>query len=282
MAVAVDHIVIGLPYSDLQNPPEWLTKNFKITPGGRHKDGKTENKLIIFGDGSCIELIAFIDDDPEKRKGHYWGNHKFGYFDWALTSSSPDDIGNINQRIKDANSGIDVLYGESKEGAAKFPNGTEIKWAVTLPENVRRGELPFWFHDITPRGVRIPSDEVSTTHPCGAVGIGEVKILVPTSKAESFKKLYSAVLGAEVTKSAGIPRWNIQAPVPGEGLFDPSIVLETPTMAFEEAKVKDNYAAISEISLLTATVGMGQSRDAIVEDVGGEELSISFAHGREL
>lgn len=37
----------------------------------RHGDNKTENKLIIFADGSYIELIAFIDDDPGLREGHW-------------------------------------------------------------------------------------------------------------------------------------------------------------------------------------------------------------------
>jgi hypothetical protein len=37
----------------------------------RHGDNKTENKLIIFADGSYIELIAFIDDDPKLRDGHW-------------------------------------------------------------------------------------------------------------------------------------------------------------------------------------------------------------------
>lgn len=40
--------------------------------GGKHADGKTENKLILFRDGTYLELIAFVNDDPEKRKGHWW------------------------------------------------------------------------------------------------------------------------------------------------------------------------------------------------------------------
>lgn len=282
MATAIDHIVIGLPYSDLQNPPEWLTRNFTIKPGGRHKDGKTENKLIVFRDGSCIELIAFVEDDPVKRKGHYWGDHKFGYYDWALTSSDPRDIEKVNQRIKDADTGMDACYGEQREGAAKFPDGTEIKWATTLPEHVRRGELPFWCHDITARELRVPDDEVSTTHPCGAVGIGELKMLVPTEKAQAFKKIYTAVLGVDVTEHAGITFWNIHPPIPCVGWIWPSVVLGTPALPFEEAKVKENHAIISEVCLLTETVGLGQSRDAIIETIGGEEFSISFMHAAQL
>ncbi|OCL03243.1 hypothetical protein AOQ84DRAFT_392409, partial [Glonium stellatum] len=70
----LDHIVILLPHADLLNPPAWLTKHFTISPGGRHADNRTENKLILFQDGSYIELIAFIDDDPARRAGHWWGD----------------------------------------------------------------------------------------------------------------------------------------------------------------------------------------------------------------
>lgn len=45
---------------------------FTISPGGRHADNRTENRLVIFADGSYLELIAFINDDPEKREGHWW------------------------------------------------------------------------------------------------------------------------------------------------------------------------------------------------------------------
>lgn len=27
---------------------------------------------MLFRDGTYLELIAFVNDDPQKRKGHYW------------------------------------------------------------------------------------------------------------------------------------------------------------------------------------------------------------------
>lgn len=71
-APQIDHIVLLLPYALVTSPPEWLTSAFTISPGGRHADNRTENRLILFADGSYLELIAFINDDPEKREGHWW------------------------------------------------------------------------------------------------------------------------------------------------------------------------------------------------------------------
>jgi len=57
----LDHVIILVPSSIIDSPPEWLTKHFTITQGGTHADGKTHNSLIVFQDGSYIELIAFVD-----------------------------------------------------------------------------------------------------------------------------------------------------------------------------------------------------------------------------
>jgi hypothetical protein len=43
----LDHIIVLVPHAELKDPPKSLTNNFNITNGGRHADGKTENKLIV-------------------------------------------------------------------------------------------------------------------------------------------------------------------------------------------------------------------------------------------
>ena len=53
MTVRLDHIIILRPYKALVDLPEWLTKHFTITPGGRHVDGKTEK-------GSFASSMAVI------------------------------------------------------------------------------------------------------------------------------------------------------------------------------------------------------------------------------
>lgn len=72
MAAQLDHVVMLLPYELITKPPAWITDNFVVSPGGTHADGKTENRLVLFQDGTYLELIAFVNDDPDKRKGHWW------------------------------------------------------------------------------------------------------------------------------------------------------------------------------------------------------------------
>lgn len=111
----LDHVVLLLPYKDITQPPEWLTQHFTISPGGRHADGKTENRLVLFADGTYLELIAFVDDDPEKRRGHWW-DRPFGVIDFALTTPDQEfgELSGITERL--SHSGTQISYAAPKEG----------------------------------------------------------------------------------------------------------------------------------------------------------------------
>lgn len=83
----LDHVVILVSYKSLQELPKNLENSLIVIEGGSHADGRTVNKLIIFSDGSYIELIAFRDGlDPERRKERRWGSLKeCAIVDWAYT-----------------------------------------------------------------------------------------------------------------------------------------------------------------------------------------------------
>ncbi|TKX26854.1 hypothetical protein C1H76_1009 [Elsinoe australis] len=280
MTPKIDHIIVGLPYNDLLDLPTWLTENFTISPGGRHADNKTENKLIIFKDGSYIELIAFINDDPEKKKGHWWGDHGSGYIDWAFTSDSSDDVFAVNERLEKAGSVLNgARYKPPQEGGRTKPDGTEIKWTVTFPEKVRRGEVPFWCHDVTPRELRVPKDEASTAHPCGALGVGSLTMLVPGKNMVSFNKFYTAVNDQEGVEDDTVVRWDIDASIDGPGLRRPQVVLSK--MRLDNGDFMGDYAVISHIALLTDTKGSGKSRESLTEQLGDKAMRIEFVHGRQ-
>lgn len=169
----LDHVVLLLPHDDVANPPEWLTKHFTISPGGRHADGKTENKLVLFSDGTYLELIAFTSQ--EARKGHWW-DKPYGVVDFALTT--PDEkfpeLSGIKDRLAKTDTGIS--YQQPQEGGRLRPDGVELKWRVTFPINCSRGEAPFWCHDVTPRDRRVPCTEDNTSHPSGVLGMAGVEI----------------------------------------------------------------------------------------------------------
>lgn len=96
--IALDHLIVLVPYAWVKEPPEWLTKHFTVTPGGTHSNGKTANILIIFKSGVYIEMIAFVDDRQDYMDGHWWGEKKYGWIDWALTYTDQTDFDGVMQR----------------------------------------------------------------------------------------------------------------------------------------------------------------------------------------
>lgn len=123
----LDHVVLLLPYKDILKPPSWLTDNFIISEGGRHADNRTENRLVLFADGSYLELIAFIDDDPENRDGHWW-DKPFGVVDFALTTidESFGELDGIKERLSQTDT--QISYSDPKHGGRLKPDGTELQW----------------------------------------------------------------------------------------------------------------------------------------------------------
>lgn len=186
-ATQLDHVVILLPYSYLASPPSWLIENFTLSPGGRHTDNKTENRLILFPDGTYIELISFIHDDPKKREGHRW-NKPYGIIDYALTTKSDFDYDGLVVRLRDTGSGIS--YQEPEAGGRKRPDGVDLKWKVTHPIGAERGEVPFWCHDVTPRDRRVPE---GGSHACGALGMAGLRIEVPEETARRVEAALPAI-----------------------------------------------------------------------------------------
>jgi hypothetical protein len=130
----------------------------RVTPGGRHADGLTENALVIFEDGVYLELISFIHS-PEHylpgsveraaREGHWWSKMREGWIDWALLDLQP-----VENPVEEAVAGS--VYAQGQEGGRVKPDGDELKWRVTFPGGEHgRGGVPFFCKDITPRKGRV-------------------------------------------------------------------------------------------------------------------------------
>jgi hypothetical protein len=76
--------------------------------------------LVLFRDGTYLELIAFINDDPKHREGHWW-DKSFGVVDFALTThdglkSFQDE--ELEKRLKA--SGSEISYAEPREGGYRW------------------------------------------------------------------------------------------------------------------------------------------------------------------
>lgn len=255
----LDHVVLLVPYDTLSNPPAWITDNFHLSPGGRHGDNKTENRLVLFRDGTYLELIAFINDDPEKRQGHWW-DKPFGIVDFAFTPKEPLDYDALVSRLE--KSGTGITYAEPKQGG-RSTGGHDIKWRVTFPIAKLRGNVPFFCEDITTRQWRVPISEENTTHPCGALGMAGVLLEINEKQFDKLSIANAAVLNVARDSKE---EYKIGVPNEVEGLKNPSIRLQRASADSEHELA---------LTLLLQTGGKA-SHDPIREKIGDGLIKIDF------
>ncbi|KEF58636.1 uncharacterized protein A1O9_06562 [Exophiala aquamarina CBS 119918] len=220
---AHDHVILMLDTPEFENLPTWLTDNFNIIEGGTHAGGSTRNKLIIFADGTYIELLNWIAKPVEFFD---WAGKAPGLIDFALTStqSAHEVFDAVMKRLESSSSsssfgdgGLGVRFKDPLNGGRKRKDGKQVEWYVTKPRfdsdddgapNVPRpqesyfpmGRLdtPFFCHDVTDRALRVPYLEPGIAdHPSGAKGILSVEVVVPQNKLESYAKLYASATGSE-------------------------------------------------------------------------------------
>jgi hypothetical protein len=196
-AQSLDHLILFLPVdpdTNLPNVPNLFSKNFTLTPGGIHADGITSNTLILLADGVYIELISFIDSS--KVPTHWWGPDAtyLGWKDWCLTNSkSPEEN---YKKVKET-------HAEPIRGGRKRADGVDVAWAVTFPKGDHggqdtRGRIPFFCHDVTPRDVRVPLSPEKTTHPCGALGVQELTVVIKDQALlDETRRAYASLLSSE-------------------------------------------------------------------------------------
>lgn len=253
----IDHVVVLLPYSLITSPPSWLTSAFTLSPGGRHADNRTENRLVLFADGSYLELMAFIDDDPKNREGHPW-DKPYGIIDWALTTTTEEqpDVKTINSRLEGKSS--KVRYAEPVAGGRKRPDGVELQWKVTFPTGIERGVAPFWCHDVTEREKRVPLSKEATEHPSGALGVSAVKVGVNDGRVKAVSGAVGAIIGDE--------DFVLGVPNTVSGLEEPTVQVQT----------VDGAGDVLELELVLQTAGGSSGSHNIRQKVGDGEVAISF------
>lgn len=213
----LDHIIVLVSQADFENVPSWLSDNFTIIEGGTHSKGTSRNKLIIFKDGTYLELFSWVDPQPDGVEPHAdfpsWADKSEGYIiDWALTGADAhgkyDEVTSRLKEMLSQGEKLNVTYDEPLAGGRRRKDGEELRWVTIRPRRLhtRDGssppDVPFFCHDISNRVLRVPYTEGSmegwpkvVTHPCGAVGVSSVTVEVPSAELESFAKLYEAILG---------------------------------------------------------------------------------------
>lgn len=198
---SLDHLILFLPVdpsTSFPKLPSFFEQNFTLTPGGVHADGLTSNILILLADGCYIELISFISPTRDVSS-HWWasGAQRSGWIDWCLTNSLAP------RKSWEAIGGSEGSHAEPVEGGRKRADGVDVKWAVTFPKGEKggqasRGRVPFFCHDITERGVRVPLSQEKTAHKSGVLGVKELTVVVRDQQLlKETGEVYARLFGKE-------------------------------------------------------------------------------------
>ena len=193
MTYALDHLVVAVNDLDRASA-DYRALGFTVLTGGIHANGATHNALIVFEDGTYIELLALTGQPPipgliDFSILNQGGEGLVGY---ALGT---DRLDADAARLRAAG----VAIGEVVAGERRRPDGTLLQWQLMRiePDGHTHGFAPFLIQDVTPRGLRVPQDAASVTHANRAVGIERLEILV-RSVDDGLARL-RLILGAPLT-----------------------------------------------------------------------------------
>jgi catechol 2,3-dioxygenase-like lactoylglutathione lyase family enzyme len=191
MSVRLDHIVISV--QDLDRAiASYRAAGFTTLFGGKHADGLTHNALVLFADGSYLELLALVN--PSGGVPLFKDlvlPHGEGYSGYALTCA---DLRSEAERMRGA--GIEV--GEIRQGGRMRADGVPLRWQMARLDDRMS---PFIIQDETDRLLRVPAQGDWIRHANGATGIADVCILATDLEAEARR--YAALTGSKATQLDG-------------------------------------------------------------------------------
>lgn len=182
MGLRLDHVIVSV--TDLDGAiTHYQELGFNAFYGGKHGDGLTHNGLVVFADGSYLELIALVDASKRAEASFkQLIREEEGFTGYALLSDDIDaDLLAMQQQGIPTNA--------IRSGNRQRSDGEQLRWRMAM-----LGKLmsPFIIQDDTARNLRVPDDTQTTTHPNTAQGISQLTII-----AEDFGKCvarYSSML----------------------------------------------------------------------------------------
>ena len=245
----------------------------------------SQNKLIVFADGTYLELFCWISKPQEF---YAWANKSPGLIDFALTSLPPSTAQSLHKgitsRLKESSSGDepDLSYTSPEAGSRRRQDDVQVKWDSSRPvssKSVKRTDFPFFCHDVTPRSVRVPfDDEKKTRHPCGAVGISGVEVIVPNSGSDVFAELYGHVLDAStrfLSKQAEGGRLDFEIGLPVQGFGPSTISLRSEQDGMDEDWLRDRGTGIRNL-LLSVGDREGHGKEALGTEGIASTISLKW------
>lgn len=168
-----------------------------------------------------MELFNWWGPPPE---GHSWGTKQPGLIDWSISCTSAqtpyDHFQRVDQHVNTNNGGdghLGVSYPEPTGQGRTTPQGLKLHWTRANPNfhnapgtpnekffPTGRLDAPFLCYDGTPRLDRLHYDDAArTTHPCGAIGIHQIEVVVTSSHMNNYLTLLSNLIGSQSTTVEG-------------------------------------------------------------------------------
>lgn len=183
MAFTLDHLVIAVADLDWA-AADYGALGFTVIRGGEHANGITHNMLVVFQDGSYLELIAWKRPEPGNRWSDVFHGAGEGFVDYALLPGDIEaDVAAAQVR------GLDLET--PAPGGRNRPDGVRLDWMTARSP---RPDVPFLCGDVTPRPLRVQEGEVRR-HPNGVTGIAEVTVAVRDLEQSLARNL--ALLGLD-------------------------------------------------------------------------------------
>ncbi|KAL4776941.1 hypothetical protein BDW60DRAFT_203042 [Aspergillus nidulans var. acristatus] len=221
--VYIDHL-LQFSREQFDPVPKWISDNFTVIDGGVHTGGWSRNKLIVFEDGTYLEL---------KRT-------------WRRRDRSdclkPQEGGRKNAE------GVGVRWKIVKAG---YTQGKSTPRDEFSPRG--RTDAPFFCHDLTPRRRRVTFDLPSVTqHPSGVTGIDRIEVLVPRNKFCAYTDLYTSIVGASPQEDEGRAEFKLSAP--GILSLSGSPYIRPAETEADEQFLRENGVGISSL-LLRSEIG---------------------------
>jgi hypothetical protein len=165
MTITFDHAIIYVNNLE-RGMTDFGALGFTVRRGGEHTEMGTHNALIIFQDGTYLELLAPLPGRTPQGFPGRLGDEGFAGF--CLRS---ENLASELQPLPERGVTVPPL----KAGSRTRPDGQRIEWRTATIEGMT---APFFIEDITDKRLRIPKDVTTTNHENEVVGNDSLTVLV--------------------------------------------------------------------------------------------------------
>ena len=181
-ALALDHLVFGVP--DLVTGVAAFAERTGVqpVPGGRHVGRGTANYLVGLGDHRYLEIIGPDPDQPEPPGPRPFGVDELTEARLLTWCARPDDLDRCVAQARAR--GYDP--GEPAAMSRRTPDGTVLNWRLTPDTVADGGIVPFlidWGASEHPTARALPQLQLASLtaeHPRPAAVIGALRALGST------------------------------------------------------------------------------------------------------